>query len=335
MPDLMKDIFESVAGHLKETTGIKTRWYDTVRNTYGGKVDFLFKDKKETFFVETKKELRNHHVPALIEQARNHKPLMLFAYKIFPAIKEELRRNNIAYIDGAGNVYLKTDRHFVWIDGQKKYPHITEPLNRAFTKTGLKVIFQFLIQEEFINATYRQIAERADVALGNINYVIQGLKDQGFVKKRDEEHLMIVNRAELIERWVNSYAERLRPTLKLGTFRFLQREDAGRWKEVAFKKKNTLWGGEPAGDILTHFLLPQEWIIYTEETRNDLIRNYKLVPDPEGNVQAFRKFWTAPAGDIEEKIIVHPLLVYADLINTGNPRNLEVAQKVFGLLNSR
>lgn len=329
MPDLMKDIFQNVAGQLKETTGIKTRWYDTVRNGHDGKVDFLFKDKKETFFVETKKELRNHHIPALIEQARHHKPLLLIAYKIFPAIKEELRKNNIAYIDGAGNVYLKTDRHFVWIDGQKEYPVTAEPVNRAFTKTGLKVIFQFLIQEDFINATYRQIAEKADVALGNINYVIQGLRDQGFVKNRDKEHLMIVNKPELIERWVTAYAERLRPALNLGTFRFLQPDTGLNWKEIVFKKKDTLWGGEPAGDVLTHFLQPQNWIIYTAEQKNDLIKNYRLVPDPEGNVQAFRRFWTTPAGETEKMGVVHPLLVYADLINTGDPRNIEVAQRIY------
>jgi hypothetical protein len=30
--------------------------------------------------------------------------------------------------------------------------------NRAFTKTGLKVVFQFLLKDKFVNMPYREIA---------------------------------------------------------------------------------------------------------------------------------------------------------------------------------
>lgn len=323
------DIVQTALEHLKNTAALKGKWIPVPpgkANGHDGKVDILFADKKETLFVEVKKELRHHHIAALAKQARQYAPFMLIAYKIFPAIKEELRKHNIAYLDGAGNIYLKTPRHYIWIDGQKDFPAAADPVNRAFTKTGLKVVFQFLIQDELLNAPYRLIADTAGTALGNINLVIGGLKEQGFVKNLDDKRLMLVNKAKLLERWVTAYGERLKPGLHMGNFRFMRPVDEQNWNDIAFKAKDTMWGGEPAADILTQFLQPQVWTIYTTETKQDLIRNYRLVPDPQGNIHVYKKFWKITQLN---KNIVPPLLIYADLINSGDPRNIEVAQRVF------
>lgn len=323
------DIVQAALEQLKNTAALKGKWIPVSpgkANGHDGKVDILFADKKETLFVEVKKELRHHHIAALAKQARQYAPLMLIAYKIFPAIKEELRKHNIAYLDGAGNIYLKTPRHYIWIDGQKDLPAAMDPVNRAFTKTGLKVVFQFLIQDELLNAPYRQIAAAAAVALGNIGLVIEGLKDHGFIKNLDDKRLMLVNKAKLIERWVMAYHERLKPALCIGKFRLIRPVDEQNWQNIAFKAKDTLWGGEPAADIMTHFLRPQVWTIYTTETKQDVIKNYRLVPDPQGNIQVYKKFWKFTQLN---KNIVPPLLIYADLINSGDPRNIEVANKIY------
>ncbi|HNA14689.1 MAG TPA: type IV toxin-antitoxin system AbiEi family antitoxin [Cyclobacteriaceae bacterium] len=322
------DIVHTALDNLIHTADLKAKWFGKPANGNDGQIDLLFEDKKETFFAEVKKEIRHHHVPALVNQARRYKPLIVIAQNIFPAIKEELRRLNIAYIDGAGNMYLKTPRHFVWIDGQKAVHAPAEAVNRAFTKTGLRVIFQFLIQEDMLNAPYRQIAGAAGVALGNIKNVIQGLKDQGFVKNLDDNRLMIINKQELLDRWTAAYAERLKPTLHIGNFRFANTDDAGQWKEMVFKNKDTHWGGEPAADILTHFLQPQILTIYTNETKGDLIKNYRIVPDPEGLVRIYNKFWTTDTKPIKMGV-VPPLLIYTDLINVNDPRTNQVADRIF------
>jgi hypothetical protein len=66
--------------------------------------------------------------------------------------------------------------------------------------------------------------------------------------------------------------------------------------------------------------------IYTTETRGDLMKNYHLVPDNNGNVKVFKKFWEM---EEMESNIVHPLLAYADLINEGDRRCTETAQKIY------
>lgn len=89
----------------------------------------------------------------------------------------------------------------------------------------------------------------------------------------------------------------------------------------------TWWGGEPAGDILTNYLKPLELTLYTKENRNELIKKYRMVPDTNGNIKIYKAFWYQQ-NEKNEKT-VHPLLVYADLINTGDQRCLETAQKIY------
>ena len=56
------------------------------------------------------------------------------------------------------------------------------------------------------------------------------------------------------------------------------------------------------------------------------MKNYRLVPDINGNVKIFKKFWENE--DVNNNV-VHPLLAYTDLINKGDRRCTETAQKIY------
>ena len=112
----------------------------------------------------------------------------------------------------------------------------------------------------------------------------------------------------------------------MGTFRFLKETDFDNWKKIELKVGKTCWGGEPAGDLLTNYLRPEELTIYTTETRSDLILNYRLVPDSNGKIKVFKKFWTH---EEVNHTVVPPILAYADLINEGDRRCTETAQKIY------
>ena len=88
----------------------------------------------------------------------------------------------------------------------------------------------------------------------------------------------------------------------------------------------TLWGAEPAGDLLTDYLRPGELTMYTLEDKRELIKNYRLIPDEKGNVKVYQKFWNY---DEVNDNIVPPLLVYIDLMNTNDRRCKETAQKIY------
>jgi hypothetical protein len=53
--------------------------------------------------------------------------------------------------------------------------------------------------------------------------------------------------------------------------------------------------------------------------------HYGLMPDQEGNVQVYEKFWKQE----EDQKTVPDLLVYADLMNTQNKRCMETAEMIY------
>jgi hypothetical protein len=63
---------------------------------------------------------------------------------------------------------------------------------------------------------------------------------------------------------------------------------------------------------------------------HDLVKRHRLRPDPEGPIQILEKFWQfAPVTTSETPPgVAPPLLVYADLLASRDPRNAEVAQMI-------
>jgi hypothetical protein len=319
-------IIQTAIENLNRNIQIQATWKSLPGKETDGTITVQIARQRIKLYVEVKQELRQHQLPLLEKMAAERLPFMIVAKHILPKIKEELRQKNIAYLEANGNIWLQQNGMVLWLEGQKPITVEKGKGNRAFTKTGLKVVFQFLLNEQFINMPYREIAAQTEVGLGNINYVINGLKEMGFLIKLNKDQYKLTNKKELLDKWMVAYEERLKPALKTGTFRFLKEEDFTNWKKLPVHKGKTFWGGEPAGDLFTNFLRPTELTLYTTETRNELIKNYRLVPDEKGNVKAYKKFWQH---DEANDKAVPPLLVYADLINTNDRRCMETAQKIY------
>ncbi len=96
------------------------------------------------------------------------------------------------------------------------------------------------------------------------------------------------------------------------------------WKELELDDQ-TVWGGEAAAEILTGMLKPQVLTLYTTHTKGDIMKKFRLKPDPDGFVQAYKPFWKIEA----DQETAPPLAVYADLILTGDERNFKVAKKIY------
>jgi hypothetical protein len=319
--------------NLQKNAGIIGNWRPVARKELDGKVEFKWNNKTIKFNAEIKRELRGYNLPQIIDYAERFKPLIVIAQYILPKIKDELRQNGIAYLETNGNIFLKLDNNFIWLEVQKTIPLQIEKTNRAFTKTGLKILFYYLVNEDLLNRPYREMAKLTGVALGNINYVLTGLKEENFLLKINKQQYKLQNKKELLNKWITAYDKKLKPGLELGTFRFVKTDEFLRWQELPLNHDKTAWGGEPAGDLLTHYLKPAELTLYTTETRNELIKNYRLLPDPMGAVKAYQKFWQdeylAATEKKQNRKVVPPLLVYADLVNTGDRRCLETAEKVY------
>lgn len=103
--------------------------------------------------------------------------------------------------------------------------------------------------------------------------------------------------------------------------RYVYRED---WRDIPFDTTKTVWGGEPAVELLTNHLRPETFLLYTRENRKELILNYRLQPDAYGEIVTMDLFWTHDGGQTAP-----PLLVYTDLMLEGGKRNRETAGMIF------
>jgi len=324
-----QNIISKALESLEENLKIRGTWKEQPRlpqaeRSIDGRLELDINGRRISLYVEIKREVRGYHIEAIRRLADHFPPLVVIAHKIFPGVKEQLRQQNIGYIETSGNLYLKHGDILIWVEGNKPVSPQKTQVNRAFTKTGLKVIFQFLRDEDSVNLSYRELASLCKVGLGNVNNIMNGLKEANFIATLGKNRYKLMNKKYLLEKWVMGYAERLQPTLEMGTFRHAQEKDA-LWKDIPLRTDTTLWGGEPAGALLTGYIKPSWFTLYTLETRTELVKNYRLLPDPQGNIRVYSVFWHhTPDGNT-----VPPLLVYTDLLNSNEPRCIETAEKIY------
>jgi hypothetical protein len=307
---------------LQAKTGLEARVINDSGNDYVIEIDV--EGDCIVFNAEVRSEVRVHQMDKIKVSLALKPNYLLIGDVIFPKVKELLRANKISYLDTTGNIYLHTPGHFIWVEGAGPRIKRKEKIGRAFTATGLRVIYLFLINPDWINKPYRAIAEETGVALGNLNYIFQNLLDQNFLIKKNKNEFILNREHLLFEKWIAGWEEKLKPTLHIGNFRFLKKDELQDWQDISLKPEKTFWGGEPAGALLTKHLLPEKFIMFTEESRSEIMKAYRLLPDPNGNISIFKKFWKHNSN--HQTNVVHPMLVYADLINEGDRRCLETAK---------
>jgi hypothetical protein len=219
-----------------------------------------------------------------------------------------------------GNIHRKKDLLWILIDTPTKLEAKAQTGNRAFTATGLKVLFQFLLNKELVHQPQRVIAHEADVGLGNIPQVLKGLKNTGYLLYLTKGQFIWENRKGLLDRWATEYDTKLIPKLHKGRY-----ELKGYWKNLRLNPETMAWGGEAAGELLTDYLRAEHLVLYTYENRATLINELRLRPHEKGNVEVRTMFWTKQ----DKKEIVPPVLAYVDLVLSNNQRCLDTAEMVF------
>ncbi|MGB4401092.1 MAG: type IV toxin-antitoxin system AbiEi family antitoxin [Daejeonella sp.] len=326
---MQEEIVYKVLQLLEEKTGLKARWYAIANDKkVDGTVELKLQKERINIPAEFKKEVKNIHLSQFYSLKNQYPDLIVIAETIFPVIREQLRTMNVNYADANGNCYIKKDKWVFFVDGFKTDTPQINKKDRAFTKTGLLLLFHLLNDEKYLNVTYRQMSEDYGIALGNVNYIMNSLKDQGYLIKTDRKSARLINKKKLFEEWITAYEQKLKPQLSLGSYRFLNSFDKD-WRKLPLDNYETQWGGEPAASLLTGYLKPAKLVLYTSEKKIDLIKKYKLVPDEKGLLSIYNKFWKFECINSDT---VPDMLVYADLINSNDPRNLETATLLYDRL---
>ncbi len=284
------------------------------------------------FDTEVKTTIREGNLTKLIWQRQQTRNFLLITAYVNSKLGEQLRLNEINYIDQAGNTYLNSTHTptplYIWTDGHRPERLATERADHAFTKAGLRVTYWYLINPNRVNETIRTVAQEVGVGLETVHRVQQSLQQQQFLIRKTDTIWLLINRAKLLGKWVDAYNHRLKPALLMGHFTLASGRDVRDWRDWFPLPSETVWGGEPAADLLTDYLRPAHLTLYTRQAKTELMRQFRLLPAEAGrqpSVSIYQKFWLTP--DTQSQ--VHPLLVYADLVGSADARNAEVAQRIY------
>lgn len=291
-----------------------------------GKYDAVINIKGDKFICLTKKYAKNESNNALKELAiniDNNANKILIADHLPKNKAAFLKKNQINYLDAAGNAYIETDSLFIYIEGKAAKITFANNQTRAFQEAGLKLLLLLISQPDSLDLTYREMAKKTGVSTGSISNILKELEAENYLLRSSKKKIL-KNKEELINRWVINYKDYLKPRVKRQQMRALGDFNS---KELLKSKLDFYFGGEPGGELLTQRLKPKDYIIYSNEDIKTIAQTLKLVPDESGNIELYQQFWTA--GIAEKEIKVAPrLVVYADLLNTGNNRNIETAKLI-------
>jgi hypothetical protein len=243
-----------------------------------------------------------------------------------PELAETMRNQGIFFIDVAGNAFIDTPPLYIFVKGEKPNKVVnTKPVKRLFKPGGLKLIFALLSNPGMEKATYRDMAKAANIALGTVDSVITELKELGFLIDMAKKGRQLLKTEQLLRRWVEAYPENLKPKIVQEKFRTDARDW---WKDIKPADIGLFWGGEIAAAELTGYLKPIRYTIYTDQLPGKLIYKFKFQKDPNGNVEILTPFWTF-GWELAENGLVPPLLIYADLMATGDARAIEAAETIY------
>lgn len=260
--------------------------------------------------------------------SRTTPPVILFAPYVSAEMASVLLPHGINFVDKLGNCHLDLGGSYVArVEGRKLRRPLEAP--GGMRAPGFRLVFALLVEPPLLNRPMRLLAQAAGVSLGTTSNVLHRLEHDRIVV-RTKSRLHLVRPDDLLERWIAGYAETLRPQLLTGRFQTPDKDPPTLERRVAALLGGDgiwAWGGAAAAFRLTRYYRSDETVLHVEAAASDLPKRLTALPHQAGRLillgvpgpLAFRG--RAPR-------TAHPLLVYTELLLTGDDRAREAASEL-------
>ncbi|MCF7918380.1 MAG: hypothetical protein K9N06_00520 [Candidatus Cloacimonetes bacterium] len=280
------------------------------------------KDTKYTFPIEVKSYLTGNATLALLQKKLPQLSNKLIISKnISPAIAEFLKNNSISYIDARGSIFLVKDQLYLLVKANRNAIEETS-YGYAFEKAGLKLLLYILQKPDLLTLNYRQISDIVNISTGSISKILKDLKHSGFYYERNGKRI-IRKHQELLAQWITAFGRKLRPDYYIGKYRSQIDQSS------MILPPNTFWSGEYAAELLNLNLISQNKTIYTSRSPLEFIKEQRLIPDINGNIELLQTFWNTGELPAESADTAPLIIIYADLMLSESSRNHEIAGDIY------
>lgn len=266
-------------------------------------------------------------ISELKELARQKKqPVLLVAKYITPTIMDNLADNGINTLDCVGNCYIRhvSGNHVIFhlVNKGEKNTFMTEKTYPIFQEAGLKVVFYLLQDITNVDKPYREIQRETGVSLGAIKNIFDVLVEKNFILLTNSKRTL-KNIHALFLSWVENYNQVLKPKLLLSRMTYRTDEQRSKWLTMKLPE-GMYWGGESAAHLIDTYLEPGTFDIYTHIPAAYLLKTGFVRQDENGEIRIYQKFWKWET----KNHLVPLILIYADLIGSGNSRCIEMAERL-------
>ena len=296
-----------------------------------GNFDALVQIMNVDFLCKIKGNITATNINTIVNHLQKYmaienRPVLLVAKYINPNMFDKLVGLGLNILDCAGNCHIRYMNGnipvFHLINKGEKNVFANEKAYPVFQDAGIKVIFYLLQDKNNINKAYREIQENTGVALGTVKNVIDELVARNFILVTDKGRIL-TNRKALLDLWVENYNQVLKPKLLMGRLAFRTNEQRIKWLAMELPE-GMYWGGESAANMIDNYLEPGAFDIYTDVPTAYLMKTGFVRQDANGEIKVYQKFWKWET----ENHLVPLILVYADLMGSGNSRCLETANRL-------
>ena len=272
------------------------------------------------------------------DKKKNGQKIMIITEYITSPIMDYLKDQKIFFADAAGNAFINLNGLYIFkYDSLLNKRNISQKSKSIFYSSGLKMIFNVLCNYSLINQNYKKIAMASAISVGSVKTVIDGLIQEGYALITNNKKTLI-NKDKLFRKWIDEYAEKLRPKLVIGKYKFKNFITYKNWKKISLPSE-TFWGGEAASELCNEHIRAEKLTIYTNSNINEIINEWNIVQDKDGYLEILKIFWDYSNPEIitaskeqcyDKNINIVPVyLRYADLIISENERNIGAAQIIY------
>ncbi|GAB3627358.1 hypothetical protein PTE30175_02046 [Pandoraea terrae] len=346
----MQNVLAQAVATLADRSGVAIRLIDFSPYSDGAAphradatITLRIRDRRIAFDVEFKARMQGRASVDVIadRQAGHATPLLLVAPYLSMTLAEQCVQRGLRFIDLAGNAYLSDDSTHICIIGKKPNETtlhdmtIPPALRAGGNASSLRLTFVVLSRPDLLNCSYRELATISGIALGAVGTQLGQLRERGHLVDDARFGRRIVARSALRDEWVTNFPLRLLP--KLNAMRF-RAENPDWWRDAELGANQAWWSGEVAAATLANAIRPATQTVYVKpEIRREWLltqaKRHRLRADPAGPIEILDAFWDF--GEYAETTEFGPsLLVYADLVRSRDPRNVEASQVIRSLMES-
>jgi hypothetical protein len=256
--------------------------------------------------------------------------VMLLAGYVSRPAAEALIEAKVNFADDAGNIHLELGDAYNWTAiGIPPPAPISE--RRPSSPAQLQLLFQFITHPESVNWPVRRLEPAAGISKSKAAQARRQMVAEGLLTRAGKQYKLGPT-SLLADRLVLGYAQVLRPKLTLGSFRPAEKtmeSFLGRLaREVPPDVRYSL-SGAPAADLLQHFYRGPEITLFLEPSTRAIAQQLRLLPDRDGPVTILRAFGELVFWEQREhQMLAPPWLIYAELLNSKDPRAHEAAQEI-------